>query len=111
MNDTLVASLITSVEINNNHKSTSVDAFGLNQNYPNPFNPTTTIEFSIPKSGFTTLKIYNILGKEVATLVSNNLNKGNHTYQFERNNLASGIYYYQLVAGDYQEVKKMILLK
>ena len=85
--------------------------FALNQNYPNPFNPSTTINFSLPKSEHTTLKIYNILGKEVATLVSNKLNQGNHTYQLEGKNLASGIYYYQLTAGDYREVKKMILLR
>jgi hypothetical protein len=85
--------------------------FLLSQNYPNPFNPSTTIEFSLPKSEFVELKIYNILGKEVATIVSNKLNQGNHIYQFEGKNLASGIYYYQLVAGDFREVKKMILLR
>ena len=85
--------------------------FRLNQNYPNPFNPSTTIEFTLPKSEFTSLKVYNILGKEVTTLVSNKLNQGNHTYQFDGKNLASGIYYYELVAGDYREVKKMILLQ
>ena len=85
--------------------------FSLEQNYPNPFNPSTTIEFSLPKSELTTLKVYNILGKEVATLVSNKLNQGNHTYQFDGKNLASGVYYYQLVGGEYREVKKMILIK
>jgi hypothetical protein len=85
--------------------------FKLEQNYPNPFNPYTTIKFSLPKSEFTTLKVYNILGKEVSTLVSNKLNSGNHTYQFDGKNLASGIYYYQLIAGEYREVKKMVLIK
>jgi len=85
--------------------------FSLNQNYPNPFNPSTTIEFTLPKSEFVKLKIYNILGKEVSTLVSNKLNQGNHTYTFDGKNLASGIYYYHLVAGEYSEVKKMILLR
>jgi predicted GH43/DUF377 family glycosyl hydrolase len=83
----------------------------LHQNYPNPFNPSTTIEFTIPKSEFVELKVYNILGKEVSILVSNKLHQGNHTYTFDGKNLASGIYYYQLVAGDYTEVKKMILLR
>jgi predicted GH43/DUF377 family glycosyl hydrolase len=73
--------------------------FALKQNYPNPFNPSID------------LKVYNILGKEVTTLVSNKLNQGKHTYQFDGKNLASGIYYYQLVAGDFREVKKMILLR
>jgi hypothetical protein len=85
--------------------------YSLSQNHPNPFNPSTTIEFNLPKSEFVNLKFFNILGKEVATLVSNKLNSGNHTYTFDGKNLASGIYYYQLVAGDYREVKKMILLR
>jgi hypothetical protein len=83
----------------------------LSQNYPNPFNPSTTIEFSLNKSEYVELKVYNIVGKEVATVVSNKLNQGRHTYTFDGKNLASGIYYYQLVAGDYRKVKKMILLK
>jgi hypothetical protein len=86
-------------------------AFALHQNYPNPFNPSTTIKFQISNSEFTTLKVYNILGKEVSTLISKKLNSGNHTCTFDGKNLASGIYYYQLVAGDYREVKKMILLR
>jgi len=85
--------------------------FYLYQNYPNPFNPSTTIEFTLPKSEFVELKVYNILGKEVSTLVSNKLNQGNHTYTFDGKNLASGIYYYHLTAGDFREVKKMILLR
>jgi photosystem II stability/assembly factor-like uncharacterized protein len=83
----------------------------LYQNYPNPFNPSTTIEFTLPKSEYVDLKVYNILGKEVSTLVSKKLNQGNHIYTFDGKSLASGIYYYQLTAGDYREVKKMILLK
>jgi hypothetical protein len=101
--------LVTS--IHNDQKLPIVQVYQLSQNYPNPFNPSTTINFQIPKSKFTTLKVYNILGKEVATLVSNKLNQGNHTYQFDGKNLASGIYYYQLVAGEFREVKKMILLR
>jgi predicted RNA methylase len=85
--------------------------FNLLQNYPNPFNPSTIIEFSLPKSELVELKVHNILGKEVSTLVSNKLNQGNHSYTFDGKNLASGIYYYQLLAGDYTEVKKMILLR
>ena len=85
--------------------------FSLAQNYPNPFNPSTSIEFSLPKSEYVELKVYNILGKEVSTLVSKKLNQGNHNYQFDGKDLASGIYYYQLVAGEFQDVKKMILLK
>ena len=85
--------------------------YSLRQNYPNPFNPSTTIEFTLPNSEYTEIKVYNVLGKEVSTVVSKTLNQGNHTYQFDGKNLASGVYYYQLVAGDYREVKKMILLR
>jgi len=85
--------------------------FFLNQNYPNPFNPSTTIKFSLPKSEYVELKVYSILGKEVAELVSNNLFAGVYQYQFDGSNLASGIYYYQIIAGEYKEVKKMILLR
>ncbi len=87
------------------------DNYCLYQNYPNPFNPATSIEFTLPKSEFTTLKVFNILGKEVATLVSNNLNKGNHTFQFDGRHLASGVYYYQIIASEFQQVKKMVLMK
>ena len=80
-------------------------------NYPNPFNPSTTIEFTLHKAEFIELKVYNILGKEVSTLVSKKLNEGNYTYSFDGSNLASGVYYYQLVASEYREVKKMILLR
>ena len=85
--------------------------YKLSQNYPNPFNPSTIIEFQIPSSEFTTLKVYDILGKEVSTLVSRKLNSGNHTYTFDGRNLASGIYYFSIQAGEFQDVKKMILIK
>jgi hypothetical protein len=85
--------------------------FGLDQNFPNPFNPATTIEFSLAKAEFTELKVFNVLGKEVAKLISRELNSGKHTYTFDARNLASGVYYYQLVAGEYRAVKKMILLR
>lgn len=101
----------STTNIENNFYNSTPSNYNLSQNYPNPFNPSTTIEFSLPKSELVELKVYNILGKEVATLVSNKLNQGNHTYTFDGKNLASGIYYYQLVAGDYRQVKKMILLK
>jgi len=86
-------------------------AFVLHQNYPNPFNPSTTIEFSLPKSEFVTLKVYNILGEEIATVVHDKLQAGNHTYQFDGSNLASGVYLYRIEAGEYNKVMKMILIK
>jgi hypothetical protein len=86
-------------------------AFSLAQNFPNPFNPTTTIKFSIPEARIVSLKIYNILGEEVKTLVDEYKEIGNHTVRFEANNLASGIYFYSLQAGSFVETKKMILIK
>lgn len=85
--------------------------FVLMQNYPNPFNPTTVISWQLAVSSHVDLSVYNLLGEKVATLVSERMNAGYHTYQFDGKNLASGVYYYQLVAGDFREVKKMILLR
>jgi hypothetical protein len=85
--------------------------YSLEQNYPNPFNPSTTINFTIPNSEFVTLKVFNILGSEVATLVNENLNAGAYRFSFEAQNLASGIYLYELTAGSFREIKKMNLLK
>jgi hypothetical protein len=86
-------------------------SYTLNQNYPNPFNPTTNIEFQIPKSEFVTLTIYNVKGQKVKRLLGQRLNPGVHQCRFDGNDLSSGIYYYQLTAGEYQSVKKMILLR
>ena len=85
--------------------------FVLNQNYPNPFNPTTIIQYSIGKMQFVSLKIYNMLGEEVATLVNGEKNAGNYIINFNGNNLASGTYIYRLTAGNRIMTKKMILLK
>lgn len=85
--------------------------YKLYQNYPNPFNPTTSIKFSIPKSSYVELKIYDILGKEVATLISDPYQAGVYVFDFNASTLASGVYFYKLVAGDFKEIKKMILLK
>jgi hypothetical protein len=95
--------------------------YKLAQNYPNPFNPSTAIQYSIPAvktpllggvgGGFVTLKIYDILGREVATLVSKQQNPGNYEVVFNASNLVSGMYIYQLSAGDYKAVKKLLLMK
>jgi hypothetical protein len=85
--------------------------YSLEQNFPNPFNPSTTINFTIPNSEFVTLKVFNILGSEVATLVNENLSAGAYKYNFDAQNLASGVYLYELTAGNFREIKKMNLLK
>jgi len=85
--------------------------YSLKQNYPNPFNPATNISFAIKKQGFTTLKIYNILGELVATPVKTEMQAGEYEINFDGSGLASGVYYYKLVCNNYVAVKKMILLK
>lgn len=91
--------------------SVPVKMYLLSQNYPNPFNPTTNIEFSIPKSEFVTLNVYNILGEEVATMVSERLTAGQYKYDWDASSLASGVYLYRIQAGEYVDAKKMILLR
>ncbi|MBL7127880.1 MAG: T9SS type A sorting domain-containing protein [Ignavibacteria bacterium] len=85
----------------------------LYQNYPNPFNPTTNIKFEIPKdyNGLVTLNIYDITGREIAKLVNQNLTTGQYNVSWNANNFATGIYFYKLDAGDFSEVKRMILIK
>ena len=85
--------------------------FYLEQNYPNPFNPSTSISYSIPQSSFVELKLYNALGCEVEGIVSESQTAGTHTIVYDASNLASGVYYYRLIAGDKSEVKKFLLLK
>ncbi len=93
--------------------SSEAVSYGLSQNYPNPFNPTTKINFNLPKSGFTSLVIYNMLGKEITRLVNESLNSGIYEYEFsgDKFNLSSGVYYYKLISGDFVETKKMLLVK
>ncbi|MHB1687291.1 MAG: alpha-amylase family glycosyl hydrolase [Ignavibacteriaceae bacterium] len=85
--------------------------YELHQNYPNPFNPSTIIKYSVPKAQLVTLKVYNLLGQEVATLVNNQQNAGNYEVTFSADKLASGIYFYTLNAGIFVSTKKMVLLK
>jgi hypothetical protein len=85
--------------------------YNLSQNYPNPFNPTTTINYTVPKNGFVTIKVYDILGNEVTTLVNEDKSVGNYSVQFNSSNLASGVYFYNMHAGNYVETKKLILMK
>ena len=89
--------------------------FSLSQNYPNPFNPSTSMQFTIGSKQFVTLKIYDILGKEIATLVNEEKPAGEYEVEFSAtgggSNLPSGIYFYQLKAGEFVETKKMVLLK
>ena len=103
-----LSEIITGVEEIKNNMPTS---YSLSQNYPNPFNPSTTINFSVPKSSIVTIKIYDILGSEVKTLVSEEKAAGNYNVQFDDSGLPSGVYFYRMQAGSFAETKKLILMK
>jgi len=96
---------------NYNNSSETPKQFSLYQNYPNPFNPTTKIKFNVPKSFIVTLKIFDILGREIAILVNEKLNAGEYEINFDGSNLSSGIYFYKLETNSFSETKKMLLLK
>jgi hypothetical protein len=87
------------------------EKFELVQNYPNPFNPTTNIKYYIAKSSFVTLKIYDILGKEIMTLVNSNLKAGEYELKFNASSVPSGVYFYKIVAGNFTDTKKMLIVK
>ena len=92
-------------------KSANVTKFELNQNYPNPFNPTTNIRFTVPVDANVVLKVYNVMGQEVATLVNESVKAGAKEVKFDASGIPSGIYFYKMNAGTYTMTKKMILLK
>ncbi len=86
-------------------------SFSLSQNYPNPFNPTTVIKYSVPRNGYVTLKIYNLMGQLVATLVNGQLSAGSYKTDFDASKLSSGVYFYKLNVDGFMMTKKMMLLK
>ena len=92
-------------------KLTVPSSYSLFQNYPNPFNPSTKIEFSLPARQFVSLKVFNLLGEEVSTLVNKEMASGNYTINFKADNLPSGVYLYELNAGSFRQTKKMLLMK
>ena len=92
-------------------KPDTPDKFLVMQNYPNPFNPSTRINYSIPQSENVTLIIFNVLGRQITTLVNQEKPAGNYTVEFNGSNLPSGVYFYQIQAGSFMETKKMLLLK
>jgi hypothetical protein len=86
-------------------------SYVLRQNYPNPFNPSTTIEFALPKSAYVTLRVYDLLGRQVGELVNEKLEPGMYKTQWNASGLASGVYFYRLQAGEFTETKKLLLLR
>jgi len=103
-----LSEIITNVE---NIDDNNPNHFSLSQNYPNPFNPTTSIQYAVSSREFVTLKVYDLLGREVATLINEEKPAGEYEIEFNASGLASGIYFYKLQAGSYSSIKKMICLK
>ncbi|MDR3628480.1 MAG: T9SS type A sorting domain-containing protein, partial [Ignavibacteriaceae bacterium] len=87
------------------------NSFSLKQNYPNPFNPSTVISYAIPKASLVTIKVYDVLGKEIRSLVNEEKSAGNYSIQFNGDNLASGIYFYQMKSENFVQTRKLILMK
>ncbi len=106
----LISFAETITEVTNAPKA-APDAFQLFQNYPNPFNPATTISFTLPSRSLVSLKIFDIVGREVSTIVSGELQAGSYTRQWNAAAFSSGVYFYRLQAGTYSETKKLLLLK
>ncbi len=105
--DGVTATVVADVEDNVG----TVASFKLDQNYPNPFNPTTTISYTLPEKGIASIKVYDVLGKEVATLLNGIQEAGSNKVKFDASNLASGLYIYKIQAGQYTASKKMMLIK
>jgi hypothetical protein len=103
-----LSEIITS--INSNHMSAQL-SFKLEQNFPNPFNPNTTIQYLIPKESFVAIKVYDVLGKEIATLLNERKSVGSYSLNFNSSNLPSGVYFYRMQAGSFVSTKKFVLLK
>lgn len=99
---------VGSIGIQNN---SGIVGYKLEQNYPNPFNPKTVINYSLPKQENVSIKVYDVLGNEVTTLVNNKQNAGNYSIEWDAQNYASGVYYYKLSAGSFEQTRKMILVK
>jgi len=101
----------TSTSVFKNQSDEMPRGFSLSQNYPNPFNPSTVISFSLPRKSFVSLKIFDVLGREVSTIVSEEMSAGSYSRQLNAANMTSGVYFYRLQAGAFTETKKLILLR
>ena len=98
------------VGISNNGNELPTE-FSLKQNYPNPFNPSTSISYGVPKAGLVKLVVYDVLGREISTLVNERKEAGMYNVNFDASSLTSGVYFYKVESGDFSETKKMILIK
>lgn len=117
LQDTLVGARVgdrsygTLTSVQGARENVSPIEFDLRQNYPNPFNPSTTISYDLPARSHVTLRIFNVLGQEVATLVNGEVEAGRHQVWWDARRLSSGVYVYRMSAGDFVETKKMILVR
>ncbi|MFA5832784.1 MAG: T9SS type A sorting domain-containing protein [Bacteroidota bacterium] len=102
---------LTVLDVEKSAAQIAPNTFTLDQNYPNPFNPSTTLSYKIAQAGFVSLKVYDLLGREVATLVNEVMQPGNYTAQWNASGFSSGIYFYKMDAGSFVSTKKMILMK
>jgi hypothetical protein len=105
--DTLFSSVLVAV----NEEKGLPTSFALSQNYPNPFNPSTTVRFDVSQTSFVTVKVYDILGREVETIVSREMIPGKYTITWNAYQMPSGVYFYRMTAGDFVSQKKMLLMK
>ncbi|GBD88739.1 hypothetical protein BMS3Abin03_02680 [bacterium BMS3Abin03] len=108
---TAISDVVSSVDPSSKDKTGTPDKFFVYQNYPNPFNPVTTISYSIPQSGLVQLKIFDMLGREVAILLNKVQSAGNHEIKFDASDFTSGVYFYRLQSGSFSETKKLVLLR
>ncbi len=112
MNGTILKKMDGNVtSLTNNYNQENADNFFLQQNFPNPFNPSTKIKFQIFKTGYISLKVFDLLGHEVANLVDETKSAGTYEVEFDAIRLSSGIYFYRIRSGDFTETKKMLFLK
>ncbi|HZW39865.1 MAG TPA: T9SS type A sorting domain-containing protein [Ignavibacteriaceae bacterium] len=109
-NGTILRKFLIWVDVDEMYNNLTND-FELSQNYPNPFNPSTKIKYTIPKQGLVTIKVYDVLGKEIAQLINEKKNIGEYEVEFDGSRLSSGIYFYQIQAGEYLQTRKMVLMK
>jgi hypothetical protein len=109
--DFMLQSLNNPITGTENNSSTVPASYSLEQNYPNPFNPTTSIKFNIAKLSLVKIVVYDVLGRKVQTLVNESLEPGSYEKSFDGSSLNSGIFFYKITAGDYSDVRKMLLIK
>lgn len=112
VNESALSNVVTQSTTDVTQTTSSIPSkYSLNQNYPNPFNPSTSIQFDLPRAGFATLKIYDILGKEIASLINETRPAGSYTVSWNAQNMPSGMYFYKLTSGGFTQVRKMMLIK